>query len=429
MSQPDHGHHSPTGGQPAWGNQPPYGMPPGGQVPGGQVPGGQVPGAQPAWGNQPQWGGPPAWTAPQNQAQNWQGAPGPALPPGPPYGQPQYIAPPKPGVIPLRPLQFGEILDGSFQTIRRNAASMFGSALLVQALGAVFTGVISLVMLQMTVSLESVDSRAEFTEAMGPIFAIMAGALGVTLLLGFLGSVLQGVLAVPVARSVLNRRTSFKQMWKLAGKRILPLLGVAGLLTIGGILAWAAVVGIAVLLLTAMGPGALLIVLPLGLGSIVVFVWIALKLMLSPAVIVVEQTGVYDGLLRSWQLTRNNWWRIFGITLVVTLMLGIIAQVVQIPASLAAAFISETVAPHPDAETTTSMLVITTVITAAIQALVGSVTFAFQSSVSALIYMDLRMRRDGLDVELMRMLETGANPDGVPGGPSAAPGPVGWPTV
>lgn len=326
-------------------------------------------------------------------------------------------------------MQFGEILDGSFQTIRRNAASMFGSALLVQALGAVFTGVISLVMLQMTVSLESVDSRAEFNEAMGPIFAIMAGALGVTLLLGFLGSVLQGVLAVPVARSVLNRRTGFKQMWKLAGKRILPLLGVAGLLTIGGILAWAAVVGIAVLLLTAMGPGALLIVLPLGLGSIVVFVWIALKLMLSPAVIVVEQTGVYDGLLRSWQLTKNNWWRIFGITLVVTLMLGIIAQVVQIPASLAAAFISETVAPHPDAETTTSMLVITTVITAAIQALVGSVTFAFQSSVSALIYMDLRMRRDGLDVELMRMLETGANPDGVPGSPSAAPGPVGWPTV
>ncbi|MET4900951.1 hypothetical protein PV760_09720 [Paenarthrobacter sp. CC6] len=351
------------------------------------------------------------------------------MPPGPPYGQPQYIAPPKPGVIPLRPLQFGEILDGSFQTIRRNAASMFGSALLVQALGAVFTGVISLVMLQMTVSLESVDSRAEFTEAMGPIFAIMAGALGVTLLLGFLGSVLQGVLAVPVARSVLNRRTGFKQMWKLAGKRILPLLGVAGLLTIGGILAWAAVVGIAVLLLTAMGPGALLIVLPLGLGSIVVSVWIALKLMLSPAVIVVEQTGVYDGLLRSWQLTKNNWWRIFGITLVVTLMLGIIAQVVQIPASLAAAFISETVAPHPDAETTTSMLVITTVITAAIQALVGSVTFAFQSSVSALIYMDLRMRRDGLDVELMRMLEMGANPDGVPGGPSAAPGPVGWRTV
>jgi len=408
VSQPEPGHNPPPGGQPAWGNQPQWGGPP-------------------AWGNQPQWGGPPAWPAPQAHGQNGQGQPGPGWPAGPPYGQSQYIAPPKPGVIPLRPLQFGEILDGSFQTIRRNAASMFGSALIVQALGAVFIGVITLLTYQLTASLESAGSRAEFNEAMGPFFAMMAGILGVSVLLGFLGSVLQGVLAVPVARSVLNRRTGFRQMWKLAGKRLLPLLGVAALLTLGGMLAAAAVIGIAVLLFTAMGPGALLIVLPLGLGSFVALVWIGLKLMLAPAVIVVEQTGVYDGLLRSWQLTRNNWWRIFGITLVVTLMLGIISQIVQIPASLAATFIGEVVAPHPDADTVTSTLVLTTVISAIIQALVGSVTFAFQSSVSALIYMDLRMRRDGLDVELMRMLETGANPDGVPGGPSVQPGAAAWP--
>src|SRR4029453_4534562 len=109
--------------------------------------------------------GQPAWRAPQGGGNNWPGYPpgGPvggwpaASPGGPPYGQPMYVAPPKPGVIPLRPLQFGEILDGSFQTIRRNAASMFGSALIVQALGAVVVGVISVLMVQMTVSLESVD--------------------------------------------------------------------------------------------------------------------------------------------------------------------------------------------------------------------------------------------------------------------------------
>ncbi|MFC8038668.1 hypothetical protein ACFUOZ_04880 [Paenarthrobacter sp. NPDC057355] len=407
MSQPEHGHNPPPGGQPAWGNQPQN--------------------SQPAWGNQPQWGGPSAWPPPQGYGQGPQGPRAPGWPAGAPYGQPQYIAPPKPGVIPLRPLQFGEILDGSFQTIRRNAASMFGSALIVQALGAVFVGVVTFFMFQMTISLDSVNSRAEFEQAMGPIIALVAGAMGVSVLLGLLGSVLQGVLAVPVARSVLNRRTGFKQMWKLAGKRILPLLGVAGLLTIGGLLALAAVVGIAVLLITAMGPGAVLIVLPLGLGSLVVLVWIGLKLMLAPAVIVVEHKGIYDGLLRSWQLTRNNWWRIFGITLVVILMLWFISQIVQIPASLAVGFIGETVAPHPDEETTASLLVVTTVVSAAVQALVGSVTFAFQSSVSALIYMDLRMRREGLDVELMRMLETGANPDGVPGGPSVPPRTSPWP--
>ncbi len=296
---------------------------------------------------------------------------------------------------------------------------MFGSALIVQAIGAVFVGIVTVGMFQLSMSFESVNSEAEFNEAMGPFLAIMASTLGVSVLIGFLGSVLQGVLVVPVARSVLNRRTGFKQMWKLAGRRIWPLLGVAVLLTFGGMLAVAAIVGVSVLLFTAMGPGALLVVLPLGLGSIVAFVWIGLKLMLAPAAIVVERTGVYDGLLRSWQLTRNNWWRIFGITLVVAIMVGIIGQIVQIPASLAAAAIGGVVAPHPDAETVASTMVVTTVISSAIGALVGSVTFAFQASVFALIYMDLRMRRDGLDVELMRLMETGGDPEGIPGGPSS----------
>ncbi|WP_245232768.1 glycerophosphoryl diester phosphodiesterase membrane domain-containing protein [Paenarthrobacter nicotinovorans] len=295
---------------------------------------------------------------------------------------------------------------------------MFGSALIVQAIGAVLIGIVTLGMFQLTMSFESVNSEADFNEAMGPFLAIMASTLGVSVLIGFLGSVLQGVLVVPVARSVLNRRTGFKQMWKLAGRRILPLLGVAVLLTLGGLLAAAAVVGIAVLLFTAMGPGALLVVLPLGLGSVVLFVWIGLKLMLAPAAIVVERTGVYDGLLRSWQLTKNNWWRIFGITLVVAIMVGIIAQIVQIPASLAATAVGGVVNPHPDAEAIASSLVVTTVISSAIGALVGSVTFAFQASVFALIYMDLRMRRDGLDVELMRLMETGDDPEGIPGSPS-----------
>jgi hypothetical protein len=75
----------------------------------------------------------------------------------------------------------------------------------------------------------------------------------------------------------------------------------------------------------------------------------------------------------------------------------------------------------------TSTLVLTTVISTAIGALVGSVTFAFQASVSSLIYMDLRMRRDGLDVELMRLMETGSDPEGIPGGPSNAPANTAWP--
>lgn len=399
-------------------------------------------GAQPGWGAQPQWGGTPVWPTPPVSppahqpaagqqpwpAQPPTGWPQPGMPPGqPPYGQPLYVAPPKPGIIPLRPLQFGEILDGAFQTIRRNAAAMVGSALIVQAISQTLLGAVSLGLLQAVDSLDTVESRAELDGLLGPFIGMMAGALGITMLMAFLGSVLQGVLVVPVSRSVLNRRTGFKAMWKLAAPRIWPLLGVAALLTFVALLAMAAVAGIAVVLLMNLGPAAFALVIPLWLGAFVLYLWIAIKLMFAPAAIVVEQVGIYQGLLRSWQLTKNSWWRIFGITIVVNLMVGVIGYVVQIPVQLASGAVGSVVSPHPDFASMSSALLVTTIISTVVSTLVGSITFAFQTSVSALIYMDLRMRREGLDVELMRLMESGADPDGIPGAPRGRS--AGWPSA
>ena len=53
--------------------------------------------------------------------------------------------------------------------------------------------------------------------------------------------------------------------------------------------------------------------------------------------------------------------------------------------------------------------------TAVVSALVGAVGFAFQTSVMGLLYMDLRMRKEGLDIALLRLLESGTEADGVPG--------------
>ena len=55
-------------------------------------------------------------------------------PPASPAGAPWGWAPPpvvKPGVIPLRPLGVGEILDGAVTTIRRNPAPMLGLSAIV----------------------------------------------------------------------------------------------------------------------------------------------------------------------------------------------------------------------------------------------------------------------------------------------------------
>jgi hypothetical protein len=326
---------------------------------------------------------------------------------------------------------FGEIMDGAFQTIRRNAKTMFGSALIVQAIRGALSGVATLGLLGVAQPpVGGFTSQDEATRYFGPVFGVFAGIMGVSLLAMVLSSILQGVMAIPVARSALNRPTGFKQMWSLARSRIWPLVGFAFLMLAGSLLFFVVLFLLAALILTGLGPVGLPLVLPLGLGAAVVYAWVYTKLLVAPAAVTIEELGVFAGLRRSWTLTARNWWRIFGITLLVGFMVGVIAQVIQIPLSLASGGITAVFSPHAGVEQVTTTSIVLLMVSLVIAALVGAVGFAFQTSVAALIYMDLRMRRDGLDLELLRLLETGEEPDGVPGRRAARQaGTQSWPPM
>jgi MFS family permease len=402
--------------QPAWGSQPqPWGSQP---QPSGSPP--------PAWGSQPQpWGSQPPWgPSPWQQGPpahgQWPPMQAGSPPPGPypmggPYGQPRYVAPPKPGVVPLRPLMFGEIMDGSFQTIRRNPQAMLGASLLAQAIGVIAAALLTASLLSGGESLPLwFDGRSD-AEMVGLAFSFLAGILVLTLLSVFISVVLQGVMVVPVARSILNRRTGFRQMWQLARGRVGALIGLAGLLLISYIGAVAVIVVLIVVLANAMGGASAIISVPLAIALIVASVWVYVRFLVAPAAIVIEELGVLEGLRRSWRLTRNNWWRILGISLVVSVLISIIGQIVLIPLNLLSGGAATFISPHGGEEEAQATLVAVIIASTVIGALVAAVGYAFQTSVMALLYMDLRMRKDGLDLMLIRSSESGEDPDGVPG--------------
>lgn len=365
----------------------------------------------------PHWDGRPVWGPPAGPPHPPQWGQPPFNPGGgpPPSRQPQYIAPPKPGIIPLRPLMFGEIIDGSFQTIRRNARAMLGAALLAQSLAVVLTAVLTAGSVVSAASLETWIESLNEQDMVSAGLAFLAAVLLVSVLTVFLSAVLQGAMVVPVARSVLNRTTGFRQMWALARSRAGALIRLACLMVLGWLLGAALFVGLAVLVVAAVGGLGALILIPLGFGGVALAIWIYVKILVAPAAVVIEELGAVDGLRRSWQLTRGNWWRALGITLVVAIMVGIIAQVVTIPVSLLPAFYTSVVSPHGGTDQAIAAAVAIAVITAIVTALVGGVGYAFQTAVMALLYLDLRMRKDGLDISLLRLLESGADPDGVPG--------------
>ncbi len=239
---------------------------------------------------------------------------------------------------------FGEILDGSFQAIRRNPKAILGAALLAQSFAAILAAVITAVT---ATSMGSVEAWAE-SATPADLTSLGAGFFAAILVVGvltlFISAVLQGAMVVPVARSILNRRTGFRQMWALARARAGALIRLALLLMAAVLVSVGILAAVAVALVSSMeGTGALLLI-PLVLAFIALFIGVTIKLIVAPAAVVIEELGALAGLRRSWQLTRANWWRVLGITLVVSIMVGVISQVVMIPVSLLTTFL--TASPH-----------------------------------------------------------------------------------
>ncbi|WP_146067394.1 glycerophosphoryl diester phosphodiesterase membrane domain-containing protein [Arthrobacter sp. SX1312] len=385
---------------PSWGTQQagptapadPWGHPPGPSPTGGRGYQGPPPGS----GFLPARPGPAAgsqgWGDAYPPQGPWQGGPGFARAPG-------YQAPPKPGVIPLRPLGLGEILDGAFQACRKNPLATFGIAILLQAVVALVTVLLLGNVLSSLEVFESAnptpDSLVGAFAGLG-VFAAVAGVVSAAALL-----VLQGILVIPIARAVINQATTFGQAWRLARRRILPLLAFGLLAFAAGLAGLAVLVGISALAILGLEEYSALVIVPLVLGALAALVWVSTKLVVAPAALMLEGVGPWTAVRRSWQLTRGNWWRTFGIVLLTSIIVSIITSVISAPLSFAVTLFfgfSTSASATPDAMESLPVLAASQAITA----LVTAVGYAFQAGVTSLLYVDLRMRREGFDVVLMR---------------------------
>jgi hypothetical protein len=393
------------------------GSPAPGQAPPGQ-PGTEPPGTEPPGTGQPDPPGWPGWSQP-GYAQPGPGQPGYQQPaPGPPgYGQPPpgqwprfSEAAPKPGVIPLRPLGVGEILDGAFASIRRNPKAILGLAAVVMTISAVISATITRTLLNLGgLNLPSPGQQltpAQATHLVGRIVAVVVPAFGLTLLLTFIvQAILAGLLAPIIARAVSGQQISAADAWRATRPR-LPSLLLATLLVLlaglGPLLILGLIVGIAFL---AGAPAAVYAVLALlGLAALVLTIWFSTMLSLVTPVVVLENESPGRALARSWRLVTRSFWRVFGITLLAGIIVAIAGGILQLPFTFLGAVSGSGIVA-------TVVLVI-----GAIAA--GTVTRPITAGVTVLLYVDMRMRKEGLDLALRTASGTGQPGTGQPGGPS-----------
>ncbi|MBX3099032.1 MAG: glycerophosphoryl diester phosphodiesterase membrane domain-containing protein [Salinibacterium sp.] len=328
-----------------------------------------------------------------------------------PGGQPGWTPPPRPGLIPLRPLAFGTLLGASFQVLRRNPRPTFGFSLLV-------TGVIYIVTLTLVgfVTFFAI-SRTQFVTNQDDADAIFAGSVGMILLsaiipigLSIVGSaILQGIISMDVARATLGEKLRLPGLWRAARGRIGALIGWSGIVSFVVVIAVLLLAVIVGLLIAFGGVAGVVIGVLLGLlfgaGALAVAAWLSTKLALVPSILMLERLTLRNAIARSWSLTGGFFWRTFGTLLLIAVIIQVASGIVSTPLQFIVGFGSTLLDPNNSQSGALVAIGIVYVLTVIFTVVFASIGAVVQAAAPALIYIDIRMRKEGLDLELGRFVE------------------------
>ncbi len=338
----------------------------------------------------------------------------PFTPPG--YGPaapalaPGWSPPPKPGLIPLRPLTLGTLLGAAFQVLRRNPRPTFGFSLLVTgAISLIGLGVVGLVtFFAITRTLNATQADADALAA-GSVAMVALSAL-VPVALGIVGTaILQGVISLEVARGTVGQKLRLSGLWAAARGRLAALVGWSLLITLVAVGAVVIVATVIVLIVGFGGCAGVVVRVQLGLAAggaaVVLFAWLSTKLALVPSALMLERLPLRGAVARSWSLTTGYFWRTLGIQLLVAVIVQTVGAVISAPLQIVLGFGAFLV--NPNGENTGLIVagIVAYVLTIVLSVVYGAISTVVTAAASALIYIDLRMRKEGLDVELARFVE------------------------
>ena len=263
----------------------------------------------------------------------------------------------------LRPLGVGEILDAAIKAYSKNARTLITIAAIVGIPFELLNGIIQL----STVS--SADQVGSFgvSPSGGMDASISNAQLAGFVLTGLVGFLVTLVVTAATVKAVgdayLGGTPSVGDSLRFALRRTRSLI-------------WLYVVeGIALTF------AFVLLVLPA--------VWLGVAWALATPALLIEDVRGAKALRRSFRLVRGRWWPVFGVQLMAILIVGV--------ASLVVSGILTAIPLAIDGSSIPLRVIASTVSSAFAVALVQPV----EGAITTILYFDLRVRKEGLDVELL----------------------------
>ncbi|MFF5113296.1 hypothetical protein [Streptosporangium sp. NPDC000509] len=315
-----------------------------------------------------------------------------------PYGPPPYGAhmpPPamRPGIIPLRPLGVGDILDGAIKLMRSNPKSVLGLSAIAAALGAIPLAIGQVIALEsITPILENPNAAPDegsfLSQYGGSLLSYAIQFVAVTLLTGVITRIL--------GRAVFGGKMTAGEAWTLTRSRVPTLFGLVVVNLVILLVPMAMIIGVFFALGSAgAGVGVIAIV---GVVAVLAYVayafFVSTRLVLAPAAAVLERRGVVDSLLRSWHLVSGGFWRTLGIVILTQIIAFLVGQLLSFPFVLGGSFLVLLGESSDGARIAAAILI-------AVGVTLGSmITYPLQAGVNGLLYADRRMRSEAFDLVL-----------------------------
>jgi hypothetical protein len=254
----------------------------------------------------------------------------------------------------LRPLSVGEILDAGFKLFRHR----FGTLV-----ACIFVPIVPLYILG-TIIVGSTDPTAfDVNAPVDNSGTAVFGRLIDQLLSSIAAAVAVAACFKAISAAYLGERAGVGDSLRYAAGRFLPLI-VAYIVMV-------------------------IILIPAFIALIIPGIWISVKLSMTFPALVCEKAGPLRSIGRSWELTKDNWWRVFGTLIVIFLLVFVI--------TLALGGVLGAVLLSSDSMSEVAFAVLTTLI----GLLIAAITYPLIAAVVTVMYYDLRVRNEGFDLQLL----------------------------
>jgi membrane-anchored glycerophosphoryl diester phosphodiesterase (GDPDase) len=222
-------------------------------------------------------------------------------------------------------------------------------------------------------------------------------------------AILQGIIALEVARGTIGEKLRLRGLWRSARGRIGALIGWSLLVVVAVTISVIVVIALIALVVSVGGTSGVIAGVVMGFvafgAAAVLAAWLTTRLAFVPSALMLERLSLRNAIRRSWTLSTGYFWRTFGILLLVGFILYMVSNLLSFPLGLVTGLGSTLINPNGSDASSIAVFAVITVLSFVITIVFSAISAVIQTATSALLYIDLRMRREGLDLELTRFVE------------------------